>query len=507
MRSSLTSTPHRTAAVGQRVCHFAAVALALLLTVLAASASASTYYVSPAGSDRAAGTSARHPWRTLARVDRLHLRPGDRIRLRGGAVFSGTLRVIGDGGGSARRPVLVGSYGGGLATIDAGQGSGVEILDSGGVRLDGLVLDGSGPSSNVGSGVLALNSLPGAVKLRVLRIENVQASGFGFAGIAVYGKPPDRSQSGYEDVTISHSVANGNRFYGVYVSGVEDPLASSYANSNVIVSDSVAADNLGNPDYPQSHSGDGIFLGDVNRGLVYGSIAHGNGTLNSCEGCGPVGIWAANAHDVTIEHSESYENHSGPGGDDGDGFDLDGGTTDCVLQYDYSHENDGSGFVIFGYAGAPHAVGANTVRFNVSRDDTRRGGYPAILLAGDGQAVTESAVYNNSVFLSPPVGGMPSAVEVLGEVSGASISANLLVTSGGLPLVNVPSPRPGLLFTGNDYWPSGLPLQINYNGVSYSSLGSWSAASGQESATGAEAATSLEPGLSSAGVPMADVGP
>jgi hypothetical protein len=502
MRSRLQSMPRWSRTVGRCARRASTLAFAVLVVVFVASAGATTYYVSPAGSDRAAGTSTRHPWQTLARVGRRHLKPGDRVLLRGGAVFAGTLQVVVDGEGSVRRPVLVGSYGGGHATIDAGQGSGVEILDSGGVRVDGLTLDGSGATSNAGSGVLALNSLPGAVKLRMLSIEHVQASGFGFAGIAVYGKPSDRSQSGYEDVTISDCVANDNRFYGVYVDGVEDPSTKSYANSNVTISDCVAAGNLGDPNYPQSHSGDGIFLGDVNGGLIDGSIAHGNGTLNSCEGCGPVGIWTANAHDVTIEHSESYENSSGGGGNDGDGFDLDGGATDCVLQYDYSHENDGSGFVIFGYAGAPHGEDANTIRFDVSRNDARRGGYPAILLAGEGQAATESAVYNNSVYLSPPVGGMPSAVEVLDEFSGR-IFNNLLVTSGGLPLVNVPSPRPALSFQGNDYWSSGAPLEVSYGGASYSSLASWSAATGQE--TGG-AATSIEPSLYSAGAPATDVG-
>jgi hypothetical protein len=507
MRSHLLSTPRRSLAVGRWAhCVLALTLVALFVVRFAASAGATTYYVSPAGSDRGPGTSTRHPWRTLARVDKRHLRPGDRLLLRGGAVFSGTLRVVVDGKGSARRPVLVGSYGGGRATIDAGRGSGVEILDSGGVRIDGLILDGSGASSNTGSGVLALNNLPGAVKLHMLRIEHVQAGGFGFAGIAVYGKPADRSQSGYENVTISDCAASNNRFYGVYVDGAEDPSTSSYANSDVTIRGCLATDNLGDSDYPQSHSGDGIFLGDVTGGLIDGSIAHGNGTLNSCEGCGPVGIWAANAHNVTIEHSESYENAAGPGGHDGDGFDLDGGSTNCVLQYNYSHENDGSGFVIYGYAGAPHRESANTIRFNVSRNDARRGGYPAILLAGEGQAATESAVYNNSVYLEPPVGGMPSAVEVLGEVGGR-IFNNLLVTSDGLPLVSVPSPRSGLSFQGNDYWSSGAPLEVSYAGTSYSSIASWSAATGQESVSGASAATSIEPGLTSAGVPSADVGP
>ncbi len=456
-------------------------------------APARSYYVSPAGSDTAPGTTALHPWRTLARAGRAHLRPGDRVLLARGATFTGTLRVIVSGHGSASRPVVVSSYGSGSpATIEAGAGSAVAILDSGGVRVEQLVLRGAGATTNTGSGVLAVNDLPGARRLRGLTITGVQASGFGFAGIAVYGRPHDGSQSGYDDVAISDCRASANRIYGVYVYGVEDAAARTYANADVSVRDCTAFGNEGDPNYPQTHSGDGIFIGDVDGGVIDGSIAYDNGTLNSCEGCGPAGIWTADANNVRIEHSESFDNHSGPGGNDGDGFDLDGGTTNCVLQYDTSHDNDGTGLMIFGYSGAPHTVSGNTIRFDVSTDDGRRGGYPGILLSGDGQAVTHSAVYDNTVTISPPPGGSPSAIEVQGSVA-ATVSANVLATSGGLPLVRVPSPQPGLSFSGNDYWAGGEPLQILYGGRSYATLAAWSAASGQESSGGSQSGTTIDP--------------
>src|SRR4051812_10044415 len=62
--------------------------LALLATAAAmrgmAPAEAATYYVAPGGSDRAAGTSAGSAFRSLDRVNRLRLRPGDRVVLRSG---------------------------------------------------------------------------------------------------------------------------------------------------------------------------------------------------------------------------------------------------------------------------------------------------------------------------------------------------------------------------------------------------------------------------------------
>jgi hypothetical protein len=477
-------------------------AIAVLTILLAHSAHAApvTYYVSPTGNDRAPGTSTRRPWRTLARVNRVRLRPGDRVLLRGGTFFGGTLRLGHSDGGSAARPVVISSFGTGRATILAGGAPAIELHDLGGVRISNLTLVGSGATSNRGSGVQAVNDLRGAASLRMLDIEGVQASGFGFAGISLAGKPADGSQSGYRDVTINNCVAHDNRYYGVYVDGVEDARTTRYANSGVKIENCRAYDNQGDPSFTRSHSGSGIFLADVNGGRIDHSVAYGNGALNACGDCGPVGIWAANANAVSIEHSESYENHSGPSGHDGDGFDLDGGTTNCVLQYDYSHDNDGTGFLLYDYAGAPHRVRGNTIRFNLSRDDSRRGGYPALLVGNDGGEVEDSQVYNNSVLLSPPVGGSPSALEAFGTVN-AQFRDNLLATTGGLPVVEAPGSQAGLSFQGNNYWSGDQDLSIAYAGVNYASLPAWQAATGQERVGGKDVGTSVAPEASTVGAP------
>ena len=65
----------------------------VLAAVVATAASANagstpaTYYVSPSGSDTNAGTVAA-PWKTVARVNRASLSPGDTVLFQGGAAFS-----------------------------------------------------------------------------------------------------------------------------------------------------------------------------------------------------------------------------------------------------------------------------------------------------------------------------------------------------------------------------------------------------------------------------------
>lgn len=78
-------------------------------------AGAAAYYVDPGGSDRASGTSTSAAWKTVRRVNRQHLRPGDTVVLAGG-VYSGQLRLEEDG--TARAPITITSRGPGRAVID-----------------------------------------------------------------------------------------------------------------------------------------------------------------------------------------------------------------------------------------------------------------------------------------------------------------------------------------------------------------------------------------------------
>ncbi|MFL5410779.1 MAG: hypothetical protein ACJ79D_05330, partial [Myxococcales bacterium] len=68
-----------------------------------------------------------------------------------------------------------------------------------------------------------------------------------------------------------------------------------------------------------------------------------------------------------------------------------------------SHDNDGSGFGLFEYAGIP-AAHDNVVRYNVSRDDGRKNAYAGIHLWNGGAALEHVEVHNNEVTLSAATG-------------------------------------------------------------------------------------------------------
>src|SRR5262249_37352096 len=123
------------------------------------------YYVSPSGDDANAGTSPAAAWRTLARVNGRAFEPGDRIRLEGGQTFSGGLAFGPESGGTPAEPVTVESYGAGRAPLDAGDGTGVDVHNAGGIRVANLTVVGSGRAANRASGVAFRNDLPGGAKL------------------------------------------------------------------------------------------------------------------------------------------------------------------------------------------------------------------------------------------------------------------------------------------------------------------------------------------------------
>lgn len=73
---------------------------------------ARTFYVdSRAGHDANLGTNIAAAWKTIGRVNRLSLRPGDRVLFRRGSIWRETLRI--QESGDRGQPIVIGAYGSG----------------------------------------------------------------------------------------------------------------------------------------------------------------------------------------------------------------------------------------------------------------------------------------------------------------------------------------------------------------------------------------------------------
>lgn len=466
----------------------------------ATGAAGAVYYISAAGDDAAAGTSPDASWRSIEKLNRFRFEPGSRIFFAGGQTFSGELRLGRDDTGTPARPIVIGSYGQGRATIDAGDGNGIWVENTAGVRIEQLNVVGSGRATNDGDGIAFANHLAGDVKLALVQIDRVEVAGFGRHGVLIDG---NKGKSGYRDVRITNVAVHDNAVAGIMVAGEFSQRSRGYAHAQVYIGAARVYNTSGLPGPTRQHSGSGIVVSDVDGGMIERSVAFNNGWLcESIEG-GPVGIWAWDANNVIIQLNESYGNRvAGP--KDGGGFDLDGGVTNSVLQYNYAHDNDGAGYLLaqFPYA---RPFSGNTMRYNISANDGRKNSYGAVHVWGP---IDNTDIYNNTIYVTPGARARPAGIVFDPDrttTTAVELRNNIVQTTGGVPLLVLSSEQPGLLLQGNAYFASEAPFTLDWLGTRYSSYAAWQAATGQEQLAGRDVGLSVDPQLRDPGrVPTLD---
>jgi hypothetical protein len=447
-----------------------------------------TYYISPSGNDSHSGTSTQNPWRTIDEVNATDLNPGDKVLLQGGHDYPGNLLLTAEDAGTPERPVVIGSYGSGRATIKAGDGSGVGVRNAGGVVVENLIVTGDDYRTNDGCGIGFGNVLPNNQKLHYIRVHNLEAAGFKF-GIWVGEWTEDGSKSGYKDVRIANCVTYQNKRGGIVIMGCYPDDPETYANSNVYVGYCKMYDNPGDPEYLVSHSGNGILMAEVDGGVIEYCEAYNNGYACRADS-GPVGIWTWRANNVIIQYCESHHNRTG-GPTDGGGFDFDGGTTNSVMQYNYSHDNDGTGFMICSksYENAPLSYSNNTVRYNISVNDGQKNNYWGInLWTGSPK---EAPIHNTQILGNTVYSSTSSAIAfcVKEGIYNTKVFNNLFVTANNQKLVQGNPDKSMAIFAGNAYWATDGEYDI----AGYQSLEEWRKANGQEMLNGKPVGIVVDP--------------
>ena len=196
-----------------------------------------------------------------------------------------------------------------------------------------------------------------------------------------------------------------------------------------------------------------------------------------------VGIWAFDATLVNFISDQSYDNKTV--GNDGDGFDFDHGVTDSIMQYDYSHGNDGAGYLISTNGGTSNDNN-NTIRYCISDDDAQQNSFGGITIySTTGTPVLDANIYNNTILVGSAALGTPSAVMIEGDAASTSTANflnNIFYTIGSDPLVVDDGPSLSTSFMGNDYWAAGAATDFNldWGNVTYTSLSDWRTAAGEE---------------------------
>jgi hypothetical protein len=409
-----------------------------------------SFYVRPTGDDRNPGTSLARAWRTIERANRQVFLAGDELRFEAGFVYTGNLRFDARDAGIQAAPIRIGSFGRGRATIEAGTGTALELSNTSGFEVEDLNLHGDwdplAQDGNSGEGLVAINRMGGGRRLQYLRFRRLDVSGFKTTGIALRAQPSDDSKGGgYDDVEITDCSVHDNADFGVISDGPFSDVAG-YSHRALVVKRLRVFSNRGLKN-KGAHTGSGIMLADVDGALIEDSVAHDNGEFNDHSGGGGFGIWAWDSTHVVIRNNESYANKTGTA--DGGGFDLDGGVTQSVMEYNYSHDNQGTGYGAFQFMYARPYSG-NTIRYNISQND----GNAVLLWDGNGD-MGALDVYQNVGYS-----------EHIAVVSYSAVQAvrllNNIFFGTGEALFDIYDDS-GLILQGNDYWTGDAPFKLRWN--------------------------------------------
>lgn len=293
-------------------------------------------------------------------------------------------------------------------------------------------------------------------------------------------------------IYLRSSSLNGGTILNNWVHGASVTSAMDtgiwvrFSQTNILIQGNVVENIGGKPQsvagvYPGG-TGNGILIADgASHVIDQYNVTRFNGANTTTCG-GPVGNWTHNSSHVTIQFNESYGNapSSYSAGCDWDGFALDAGTQNSALQYNYSHDNYGAGFLAYMNRVGNNNWQNNVIRYNISVNDSANSNFGSFTFNGGGD--NASSVFNNTAYnhgqqgntqtglCSNSFGG--SATTFLNNIC-YNDNGNVFVYSTGGDYVPA---------DGNDYFRIGPAPSyfIQYNGTTYSTFAAYQSGSGQD---------------------------
>lgn len=404
------------------------VALAGALFAAPAFATNTTYYVDATnGSDSNTGTSQATPWKTLAKVNATTFSQGDSILLRAGQEWIEQLKP--KGSGVSGNPITIGAYGDGPRPyIDgrnvAGGGPGGATVLLNNVSywtVSGLEVVNDNGKNNVGtiwapggnrSGIM-VNNTSGVSKAGITIINNYvhdvngcfvcsganpQTNG-GIAVVADTMNGFSNGSSSYNGVRILNNIVEHVGRTGIvfndYSTGFLYAVAQNALSKNVTISGNQLKDI----------DSDGIILSGSVNNLIERNVIDTAGlvTVSGSTEPGTVGMFVAKTTDSVMQYNEvsGVQTHVA----DGEAYDIDLLTSNTVVQYNYSHDNQGGAFLLMGgnFSGT-----GGIVRYNLSVNDAFDANGVFTLSSGLMSGVN---IYNNTVYIAPGLHAHPTYQE------------------------------------------------------------------------------------------------
>lgn len=405
-----------------------------------------TYYLDAEdGDDSNDGQSEATAWKNLSRVNMVWLEGGSQILLKRGSTFKG--QIAPKGSGTPNAPIILGAYGVGEKPKLDGEGlvNGVVLLknvsnwiiqdldvtnyaeDRGTDYRTGILVqnDGGGTTSNI----QILNNYVHDVSSSFRYKGQAHPQQYGGIAVNVIGSDPSDK---LDNIKIEGNLVERAGRTGIVV--WDNHFASeSEASMNVVIRNNKVKDI----------DSDGILTFGCYGALIEYNIADGCGSYREDDQFnGSAAIWCTRGRNCIIQYNEAFNTKALLGNDDGTGFDLDMDALDCIVQYNYSHDNEG-GFMLF--VDASNSSG-NIVRYNISQNDGTR----IFMIAGG--VAPNTQIYNNTIYIKE---GLETKIIDHTWDDGGDINANWMfknniiynLGSGGYRI-----PGTGGTFEGNIYY-------------------------------------------------------
>ena len=363
-----------------------------------------SYYVDALnGSDTNEGTSPNKAFASLAKINSLRLKAGERVLFKSGTTYTGQLKP--KGVGKPGKPIVISKYGGDQKPIIKGEGkyqATVHIYNMAYVEFRNLEITNTGSElKNRRRGVVIEAKDFGVAKhiiLDDLFIHDVNGSlvkSDGGGSAILWRNHGEQHKTKFDSLLIQNCHLKNCTRNGINSGGYTN-RANWYPSTNVIIRNNLL----------EGIPGDGIVPIGTDGTLIEHNVMRDCPDVLSHKEAA-AGIWPWSADNTLIQFNE-VSGHKAKW--DGQGFDSDWNCLNTTIQYNYSHDNYG-GFLLVCNNGntinTPSNKGTiNTiVRYNVSVNDgirpykTTQAGWfsPSIHLSGP----VEQTLIHHNLFVVP----------------------------------------------------------------------------------------------------------
>lgn len=382
-----------------------------------AQATGVTYFVNATnGDDANDGITEQTAWKSLEKVNSVTFQPGDKILLKAGERWTGSLQPLGSG--TEGNPIVLDKYGEGAKPLIEGEGVpyviglyNQEYWSIGNLEVTNHTPE-QGTEPRTGVQVIAEDYMAGDttdienvavlhnIHIHDLYVHNVNGlhkkGVYGSAGINVLVRRNQEARpyrvTKFDNVLIENNKVENVTRTGIMVNSawthreqqggpVVDPTIPWTPATNVVIRGNEVL----------HVSGDGIVPHITTGALVEHNRVHG---YNEAKIDYNAALWTYNG-DYTV-----YQFNEVSGGKtikDGMSFDYDNGTKGLIFQYNYSHDNEG-GTVLICQNEKNGSVSDGIFRYNISQNDH----YQMITVCG-GSNYSNMQFYNNVFYVGPGI--------------------------------------------------------------------------------------------------------